>query len=248
VRLGVAAALTLFQIVNMATANYGFFCHLAVALHVFLLDDGDVERLAARLPRWDGPLPLPQRLRALSRYLAPAGVAVWVALSVLGAAVAFGPRGPWLRHVQAIRERTQPLRLVNTYHLFASITRERVEPQFEVDSGSGWRPLHLRHKPGDPHRRPDFVAPHQPRVDFQLWFHGLSFRQGRPLYVTMLLERLCSDPAAVAPLFRDAPPRARAVRIAYYQYTFTTRAEHRARGAYWNRTLLDATDPVPCDR
>jgi hypothetical protein len=136
---------------------------------------------------------------------------------------------------------------VNTYHLFASITRDRIEPQFEIDTGQGWRPLDLRHKPGDPHRAPDFVAPHQPRVDFQLWFHGLR-RDERPLYVTMLLERLCSDPAAVAGLFRDAPPPARAARVAYYRYTFTTRAERRATGAYWNRTLLDTTEPIPCDR
>jgi hypothetical protein len=249
VRLGVAAALTLFQIINTATANYGFFCHLAVALHVFLLDDHDVERLTARLPRWDGPLPLPARLRhVLSRYLAPAGCAAWVGLSALGFAVSFRGRGPWLRYFQALREHTEPLRLVNTYHLFASITRERIEPQFEVDTEQGWRPLHLWHKAGDPRRAPDFVAPHQPRVDFQLWFHGLSYRYGRPLYVTMMLERLCNDPAAVAPLFRDPPAPARAARIAYYRYTFTTRAEHRARGEYWNRTLVDTTDPVPCDR
>jgi len=249
VRLGAAAALTGFQLVNAATANYGFFCHLALVLHVFLLDERWGERLAARLPRWDGELPLPPRVRAaILRYGAPAGLGLWLFLSGLGGAVHFGEPGPWMLHTSAIRERTEPLRLVNTYHLFASITRERIEPQLEVDTGSGWRALELRHKPGDPRRRPDFVAPHQPRVDFQLWFHGLSFRVRRPLYVTMLLERLCSDPAAVAPLFREPPPAARAVRIAYYQYTFTTPAERRARGEWWNRTLLDTTAPIPCDR
>ena len=54
-RLFAAAAFTLFQIVNAATANYGFFCYLALALHVFLLDDarrGAGAGLArARLPR-----------------------------------------------------------------------------------------------------------------------------------------------------------------------------------------------------
>jgi hypothetical protein len=137
---------------------------------------------------------------------------------------------------------------VNSYHLFGSITRERIEPQFEVADERGWRELHMWHKPGDLRRRPDYVAPHQPRVDFLLWFHGLSFQQ-RPLYVTMLLERLCSDPAAVAPLFRDTPPvGARAVRIAYYQYHFTSRAERRATGDYWKRTLLETAPAIPCDR
>jgi len=48
-RLVAAAAFTLFQVVNIATANYGFFCYLALALHVTLLDDADVERAAAAL-------------------------------------------------------------------------------------------------------------------------------------------------------------------------------------------------------
>ncbi len=48
-RLFAFAAFTLFQIVNAATANYGFFCYLAVVLGVFLLDDADVERVRARL-------------------------------------------------------------------------------------------------------------------------------------------------------------------------------------------------------
>ena len=249
VRLAVAGALTGFQIINAATANYGFFCYLAVVLHVFLLDEKDLERLAARLPRLDGPLPLPPRVRHwLFRVGAPAGLAVWLFLSGLNAAVHFGEPGPWLLHFQGARIATEPLRLVNTYHLFASITRERIEPQFEVETGGDWRPLHLWHKPGDPGRRPDFVAPHQPRVDFQLWFHGLSYRYRRPLYVSMLVERLCSDPGAVASLFREPPPAARAVRVAYYRYTFTTRAERRATGRYWNRTLLDTTTPFPCDR
>ena len=38
-RLFTLAAFTLFQIANAATANYGFFCYLAVVLGVFLLDD-----------------------------------------------------------------------------------------------------------------------------------------------------------------------------------------------------------------
>src|SRR5262249_35544629 len=43
-RLATLLVLTVFQIVNLATANYGFFCYLALALHLFLLDDRDVIR------------------------------------------------------------------------------------------------------------------------------------------------------------------------------------------------------------
>ena len=96
-------------------------------------------------------------------------------------------------------------------------------------------------------RRPDFVAPHQPRVDFQLWFYGLGYRASSPAYVDALVERLCRDPSAVQSLFRDRlPSHPRAVRIAYWHYRFTSADERRATGAWWTRTPVDVTDSIPC--
>jgi hypothetical protein len=142
-----------------------------------------------------------------------------------------------------------PFRVVNTYHLFGSITRERIEPDFQVSlDGAEWTSLEFRHKAGDPRRRPDFVAPHQPRVDFQLWFYGLSYRQGAPDYVASLVTRLCHDPSAVAALFRTPPPAGvKAVHIAYWQYHFSTATERRQTGAWWRREPVDVTDNIPCD-
>jgi hypothetical protein len=146
---------------------------------------------------------------------------------------------------------------VNTYHLFAAVTRERIEPEFQTlaegspealaDDDAAWVPQHLRHKPGDARRAPDFVAPHQPRVDFQLWFYGLRFRQREPAYVSALVERMCEDPAGVQPLFRAPLPRhPAAVRIVYWQYTFASSAERRATGAWWRRARVAVSRGVPC--
>jgi hypothetical protein len=93
------------------------------------------------------------------------------------------------------------------------------------------------------------VAPHQPRVDFRLWFYGLAFRRQRPAYVSTLLERMCEDAPAVQGLFRDPlPPHPGAVRIVYWRYHFTTRAERRATGAWWRRERVATTRPLPCPR
>jgi hypothetical protein len=246
-RLTAAVTLTGFQVVNAATANYGFFCYLAAALHVFLLDDRDL----AWLPRPLAPRPGPAPWRpVLARRLAPAALAAYLLVSLLEAGVHFTEGGRWLEALTPLRALYEPLRLVNSYHLFASITRERIEPipQVQLVPHGPWRELELRHKAGDPGRRPDFVAPHQPRVDFQLWFHGLSFQSRQPLYVASLLRHLCDDRAAVQPLFRDPLPPAVGVRMAYYQYHFATADERRATGRWWNRTPLAATDPIPCDR
>jgi hypothetical protein len=261
VRLGCFAILTSFQIINAATANYGFFCYLAAALHVFLLDDADLTRIAdwvrARLRRppslspsqsQSPPRPAPP-IRRCQRVTAIVLLAGFVTLSAIDALVSFVDAPALFAALLPIRNLYAPFRLVNTYHLFGQITRTRIEPEFQTtDDGVTWTAHELRHKPGDPRRRPDWVAPHQPRVDFQLWFYGLSYRSGAPEYVTALLERLCRDPGAVQSLF-SAPlsPRPKAARIVYWEYHFTSAAERRATGAWWKRDPIDVTDAVACD-
>jgi hypothetical protein len=273
-RLSTALALTAFQLVNAATANYGFFCHLAVALHVFLLDDADLGRFRRLLlprstarvsaprakPAPDGAQERGLAVRALDRAAARVGVAAYLAVSFASAAFVFGGGEPGavLRALAPLVDRAEMLRIVNTYHLFASITRERIEPELQTlapggdeEDDAAWTAHDLRHKPGTPTRAPDFVAPHQPRLDFQLWFHGLAFRRGQPPYLRMLLERMCEDSDAVRPFFRESardalPPHPRAARVVYWQYHFTTPAEKQATGAWWRRERLAATAPVRC--
>src|SRR5213075_1330852 len=128
-----------------------------------------------------------------------------------------------------------------------SITRERVEPTFETLVGSGWTEHDMHYKPGDVQRPLPFVAPHQPRVDFLLWFYGLSHERGVPFYVQNLLIRLCEDPGAVEPLF--VGPLAEhpvAARVSFYQYHFTTTEERHATGAFWTRELVGTPRGIRC--
>jgi len=191
------------------------------------------------------------RLGRLRRVAAGCLVGAFVFLSATEALFHFTEPGPALARLAPLLRVTQELRLVNTYHLFAAITRERVEPELETsgDGGATWTARDLRHKPGDPARAPDVVAPHQPRVDFQLWFYGLSFQRREPGYVDALIGHLCDDPDAVQPLFRaPLPARPDAVRIAFWRYHFTTPAERRATGAWWRREWVGASRAVPCHR
>jgi hypothetical protein len=273
-RLFAAFAFWLFQIANAATANYGFFCYLAAALGVFLLDDADVARARAQaarvlpagarrlLARVDLGRPTgvggEARRRTAVVWLGRAGAALFVAASLVDGLYAFTEPGRALAAVEPLFDLNRRFRLVNTYHLFASITRERIELQLETlaqgadlsradADDAPWTPHDLWHKPGDPRRAPDFVAPHQPRVDFQLWFYGLSFRRREPAYVTTLVERMCEDPPAVQPLFREPlPPHPAAVRLVFWQYQFASRAERRATGAWWRRARLAMSRAIPC--
>jgi hypothetical protein len=144
------------------------------------------------------------------------------------------------RELTPVRRTLNALRSINAYHLFAQMTGERREAVIEgSNDGSTWRPYEFRYKAGDPHRPPPFVAPHQPRVDFQLWFLLL----GRPTarYFETLLARLLTEPGLVQSLFArdpypDDPPRH--LRVAYYRYRFTDRVRGRETHAWWERDLL----------
>jgi hypothetical protein len=261
------AVFSAFQVLDIATANYGYFCYLSASLHVFLLDDADLLRARAflrrRLPRvgramalarilrrkmrlFRWPPPLPSRP---GRALGATIFALYVGLSATEAMARFGLH-EMVSFTDPLRDRLSPLRLINTYHLFAQITRTRIEPTVEVSTdGHAFTEQPLRYKPGAVDRPPPFVAPHQPRLDFQLWFYGLAFRRGTPPYVTALLDRICKDRAVLDGIFAGPLPEApEAARMGFYRYQFTTPAERAASGAYWKREWVGATPPVSCAR
>jgi hypothetical protein len=266
-----AATFTLFQIINAATANYGFFCYLAIALHVFLLDNRDIVRVRAWAPlsraskifaatvrnivsRADAIAAglckrLPARPKGAKRASAVAGAATWILVSLIQAWFHFGEPGPAVTAtLMPVLEISQTFRVVNTYHLFAAVTRQRVEPELQIQVGGLWRARDLRYKPGEVSSAPPFVAPHQPRVDFLLWFYGLAYERRQPTYVAALLTRLCEDPAAVESLFSKPAPVPDAVRLVFWDYQFTSRSEKRATGNWWTRRQVGETQPFACGR
>jgi lipase maturation factor 1 len=145
-----------------------------------------------------------------------------------------------------VRAVLDEMRSVNAYHLFAQMTLVRREAVIEgSDDGSDWRSYELRYQPGDVDRAPPFVAPHQPRVDFQMWF--LLLRRGLAPWFHTLLDRVQHDPDVVAPLFArnpfpHVPPRL--VRVAVYRYRFTDAATRARTRAWWSRELEGVSRPL----
>jgi lipase maturation factor 1 len=231
-----------FILVDGATANYGFFLPMTAALLVLGLDEADV-RWLRRSSRADGAAAPPQtRMLVLALLVG----LPHLALSALDGLDRFGG----VSVLEGARDAVRPLRLSNVYHLFGTITTARIEPEFQVKEADGsWLALELHHKPGDPLRAPGFVAPHQPRVDFQLWFYGLHFQQRTDGWVRNLVERLCTTPDAVQPLFRTPlPSHPDAVRLVFYAYRYSPAVEREATGAWWVREEVERSPELECAR
>ena len=140
-----------------------------------------------------------------------------------------------------------PFRIANRYGLFAVMTRGRYEIEFQgSNDGQTWVAYPFRYKPQDPDKRPGIYAPYQPRFDWNLWFASLgSWRDN--LIVPSTEERLLTGAPDVLALFAgnpfpQAPPKQ--VRAVLWQYWFTTLAEKRATGRWWNRELIGLYAPV----
>jgi hypothetical protein len=140
-----------------------------------------------------------------------------------------------------------PLRIANRYGLFAVMTRGRYEIEFQgSNDGQTWIAYRFRYKPQDPGKPPGIYAPYQPRFEWNLWFASLgSWRDN--LIVPSTEERLLSGAPDVLALFAgnpfpNAPPKQ--VRAVLWKYWFTTLAEKRATGMWWNRQLMGLYAPV----
>jgi len=151
-----------------------------------------------------------------------------------------GPLG-WPAHVLA------PLRVADSYGLFAVMTAARYEIEFQGTlDGSHWVPYRFRCKPQDPGEAPGIYAPYQPRFEWNLWFASLEDWQGNPWVGQAEIALLEREPAVMA-LFREDPfagAAPKAVRTVRWQYWFTDRATRRATGSWWRRENLGAFAPT----
>ena len=241
----IACALTvLLQLVITATGNYAFFNWLTVALAVLLVDDESfpsrwrASAIAAAPRSRGGAWPRGILVSAAVWLLAASAVPF---LATLGA----GPSIP--SPLIAVYRAGAPLRSANGYGLFAVMTTTRPEILIEgSDDGTSWRGYEFRWKPGDPARRPAFVAPHQPRLDWQMWFAALGSYEENPWLIQFLQRLLEGSPDVSRLLARDPfatrPPRY--VRAVVYDYRFTSPAERAATGAWWRRELKGLYCPV----
>ncbi|MFC4640485.1 lipase maturation factor family protein [Deinococcus hohokamensis] len=248
-RLGGAAVMMLLQVVILLTGNFAFFNWLSIVLCLTLLDDAALrrlfpERLRARLQAQHTGEP-PQRRRWV--HLALFGVLLVLNLTQLARlAGAFLPAP-----LEAVEKRLAPLQLVNTYGLFATMTTQRPEIVLEgSNDGRTWREYRFRYKPGSLRRAPGWVAPHQPRLDWQMWFAALQGQPNQTSWMGPLVWRLLQGEPQVTtllgPPFSGGPPRF--IRGRLYEYTYTTPGQRRATGQWWTRRLLgEYFPPVSLD-
>jgi lipase maturation factor 1 len=203
------------QLLILATGNYTFFNILTIALCLFLFTEPKRE-------------PRSRAHRAVSAGLV-GFIGVTTGLLFLDLLpVNLPPGGNAILHALA------PLRIVNSYGLFTVMTVERPEIIVEgSNDGNTWLAYEFPYKPGDPMRAPPIVEPHQPRLDWQMWFAALENYQQNRWFENFIVRLLEGQPPVLRLLsynpFPKAPPKY--IRASLYLYRFTGFGEK----GWWKR-------------
>ena len=221
------------QVLIILTGNYCFFNLLTIALCFLLIDDATWKGL---LPRWLMPT-IRFVEQPLHRY-GRAGIVVVATLLFLLSGIRFG--GQLFREIRFPDVAwITPFRSVNTYGLFADMTESR--PEIIVEGSNDrieWKTYQFRWKPGDPATAPKWVAPHQPRLDWQMWFAALQGSYQRtPWFLNFMGALLQGKPEVLQLLAEDPFPdkSPRYIRATLYEYRFTDLATKRSEGTWWHR-------------
>ncbi|XP_077594730.1 lipase maturation factor 1 isoform X2 [Stigmatopora nigra] len=156
---------------------------------------------------------------------------------------------------QVMNTSFDPLRIVNTYGAFGSITKERTEVIFQgtlsedpKDPNALWEEYQFFCKPGDPYRRPCLISPYHYRLDWLMWFAAFqTYEQSE--WVIHIAGRLLANDSSVLSLmdhnpFQDrAPPKW--VRGEHFKYKFSQPGSASAsEGKWWLRKRIGPYFPA----
>lgn len=255
-----AALIALLQAQIFLTGNYNFFNLLTMALCILLLDDAVLRRIFSH-PIFQSAMPRP--VRASNDILTwTASIVALVLFIVSGFQFLQIWRIGTPDAVALVARAIAPFGIVNQYGPFAVMTTTRLEIIVEgSNDGETWSEYEFKFKPGDVRRAPPWVEPHQPRLDWQMWFAALGARTSDPnsllpelrgnqtvmfrmlesgadiWFVNFAVRLLQGSPPVLALLdknpFPDAPPRF--IRARLFEYKFADVNAPLTTGTWWVR-------------
>lgn len=141
------------------------------------------------------------------------------------------------------------LQLANSYGLFRRMTGVGGRPEVVLEGsydGQHWTEIEFMYKPGNVSRPPPFLTPHQPRLDWQMWFAALGPHTHSPWFTGLVLRllqgkepviRLVQNHVANYPFHERPPTYLRAQR---YKYWFSKPGDQ---SRWWHRQWVEEFFP-----
>ncbi|XP_040885355.1 lipase maturation factor 1 [Toxotes jaculatrix] len=249
----------LFQVVLIVSGNLSFLNWLTIVPSLACFDDASLgflfrsgegaKKAVLEIQNEDaaGRTPKPTKGMLIRRVV---NISLGVLIGCLSIPVVMN----LLSSRQVMNTSFDPLRIVNTYGAFGSITKERTEVIFQgtlspdpKDPEAVWEEYQFLCKPGDVYRRPCLISPYHYRLDWLMWFAAFqTYEQSE--WVIHIAGRLLSNDSTVLSLLdhnpfqgRDPP---RWVRGEHFRYKFSQPGSaSAAQGKWWLRKRIGAYFP-----
>uniref|UniRef100_U3ESK7 Lipase maturation factor n=1 Tax=Micrurus fulvius TaxID=8637 RepID=U3ESK7_MICFL len=144
--------------------------------------------------------------------------------------------------------------LANSYGLFRRMTGVGGRPEVVLEGSHDketWTEIEFMYKPGNVSAAPPVVAPHQPRLDWQMWFAALGPHSHSPWFSSFVYRLLQGKKEVIHLIqvddskypFRDHPPTY--IRAQLYKYWFTEAGTDRTLPQnWWRRQRIEEFYPV----
>lgn len=235
-RLFAAATTILMQLLIIASSNHNWINLLTIVLCLFLLDDKLIHKI------------LPERFRdktitdgnRKATVLLPLVAVIIISTSLtVFYQMAFHKPLP-----EAVFRPTVLVRswgIGHVFHIFPTMQTQRQEFQIEGSyDGREWKAYQFKYKPGPLDKRPEFIVPHQPRLDWMIWFVPPQVPKLMNWFDRFLFKLQQGSPEVLSLLaynpFKEKPPRF--IRVQVFQYKFTTPQEKQQSGNWWKYRYL----------
>ncbi|XP_053572284.1 lipase maturation factor 2 [Bombina bombina] len=144
--------------------------------------------------------------------------------------------------------------LANSYGLFRRMTGVGGRPEVVVEGSydrQTWMEIEFMYKPGNMSTMPPVVAPHQPRLDWQMWFAALGPHSQSPWFASFVYKllqgnkdviRLVQNDESLYP-FRSVSPTYIKAQLYKYWFTEFDPSGHTSH-SWWRRRHVEEFFPV----
>ncbi|XP_066594651.1 lipase maturation factor 2-like [Prorops nasuta] len=151
--------------------------------------------------------------------------------------------------IKQVYTKIDQFHLVNGYGLFRKMTGVKGRPEVIIEGSNDiegpWKEYEFLYKPGNVNNSLPIVAPHQPRLDWQMWFAALGNYNQNPWLMSLAYRLLNGQPEVLALMntvespFKNKPPKF--IRASLYHYHYTLKSQTNT---WWTREKIGEYFPV----
>lgn len=232
-----ALLLVALQILIILTGNFAFFNIITIGLALSLVAD---EFWMFTDTSWIQPVGVSTEIAVAVLVILAPGNLFWIFKTLFEKTKVLDFMLPWMRFLF-------PFRITNPYGLFAVMTKTRPEIVLEgSDDGNTWLEYEFKHKPTKLNRAPSFIAPFQPRLDWQMWFAALeNFNDN--MWLQNLVTRMFDEVPEMQDFFHHDPFQGHSpkfLRFVRYNYHFSSWEDLKTKGQWWTRDHFSVYSPI----